>query len=113
MKDEKDDYDYGYEYANDMMKNDCKTANVVDKLNEDYCTSLNCKSWGSEYCSRCSHYLKYGLGEDVDGTTWRWEFNPMFGPLFLDEEFEPLYDQPNEKSLCWDTFQKWYDERNK
>lgn len=75
-----------------------------------YCTSLYCKSYGSDYCPECSHSRSFGFGLDANGRFWRWESNPYFGPLFLAADWDtPIRRQPGEKSLAWGVFQWWMD----
>ncbi len=64
------------------------------------CSSLsNCRGGN---CSHCSHANYYG-----EGGGYRWEFSPMFGPLFLKKDGEPLKRQPL-TGKAWDAFMEWH-----
>ena len=74
----------------------------------DICTSLNCTSFPCGYCSKCSHSIFLGEGTDINGKKWKWEFNRMFGPIFLRKDDEPLKNQPiSENHPVWEVFEKW------
>ena len=80
-------------------------------LKPNDCTSLNCQSWGSDYCTECSHARFFGEGVSRTGRLWRWEFNPYFGPLFLTAKGEPMAYQPvDEDHQAWEPFEKWHKE---
>jgi len=73
----------------------------------DGCTSINCVSFGSDYCPKCSHALYFGEGY-VGEKLWKWEFSP-FGPNFYKADGETLRSRyPGEKHLVWDVFEQWY-----
>lgn len=74
----------------------------------DTCTSLQCASYPCAYCARCSHAIFEGSGTDATGKVWRWEFNPVRGPLFLRKDGEPLVRQPI-AGRAYDVFQGWLD----
>jgi len=80
----------------------------------DSCTSLSCTSYGSLYCERCSHGRVLGMGIDNSGKAWRWEFNPMFGPLFLAKDWDtPLKRQYySERHRVWTLFNRWMTRRD-
>jgi hypothetical protein len=63
------------------------------------CSSLNNCLGGN--CSKCFHANYYG-----EGNGYRWEFSPMFGPLFLKKNGEPLKRQPL-TGKAWDAFGEW------
>ena len=71
------------------------------------CTSLMCNSLGCDYCKKCSHACFKGQGS-VNGKEWRWEFNPMFGPLFLRKNDVPLKNQPLKNHPVWKVFDEWH-----
>lgn len=76
------------------------------------CTSLVCHHRAlrrqPEYCYTCPHAMFYGSGEDSNGTHWKWEFSPVHGPLFVDEENSPLENQPRHHSHpAWEPFTRW------
>jgi hypothetical protein len=74
----------------------------------DNCSSLTCRTTEYEYCKKCSHAIWYGEGEH-NGKIWKWEFTPMFGPLFLRKDGEPLKHQPiHEDHPAWKPFIKWF-----
>ena len=68
------------------------------------CSSLTCSNYASDYCKKCSH-ANYIQEQELDGKVYRWEFNPMFGPLFLRKDYEPMKRQPIPKSKAWDAFE--------
>ena len=75
----------------------------------DICTSLMCPGPPNKHCRECSHCIVFGQGTDKHGITWKWEFNPRFGPLFVDANGEPLDDQPiEEDDVRWEPFEAWY-----
>lgn len=78
---------------------------------EMMCNSLKatCTEEATGYCRRCSHAYWYGEGEGPDGVTYRWLFNPRFGPEFVDEDQEPFDVQPMSASYPgWVPFNRWY-----
>ena len=75
----------------------------------DECTSLMCSNYGCDYCAECSHAAFDGEGMDCNGRTWRWSFNPMFGPVFLCKDGEPMARQPGEFHPVWDAFNDWHE----
>jgi len=75
------------------------------------CNSLSGCS-GGDYCKKCSHSRYFGE-VIVNGRRWNFEFNPWFGPLFLNSSGEPKKVQPAEKHPVWDEFQKWHDRKFK
>jgi len=83
-------------------------------MKPDHCTSVRaaltgegCSDYG-DYCRKCSHALYFGEGKDRNGKLWRWEFNPMFGPMFLRKDGEFLKQQPvYENHPAWEPFEKW------
>lgn len=60
------------------------------------------------------------IGEAADdtGKVWRWEFDPRFGPLFVNQQGEPLKNQPSPnlnaagvpRNKAWQLFVTWYKE---
>ena len=76
------------------------------------CTSSICTNYNCDYCPECSHAIYRGWGKDSDGGWWRWQFQPRFGPLFLDKNGEPLEEQPDSDLPIWDAFQRWIDRIN-
>lgn len=46
---------------------------------------------------------------EVGGTTWYFDFGPMFGPLFTTKRGVPLAKQPDERSPVWGPFYDWYE----
>jgi hypothetical protein len=75
----------------------------------DRCSSLSgCK--GGEYCEKCSH-SHYSGEVFVNGIRWNFEFNPRFGPLFVNLDGEPKKVQPGENHKVWDEFGKWLDNK--
>lgn len=77
-----------------------------------YCTSINCQSWGCDYCPKCSHYMREAEGVDKNGKTWRWEFHNYCGPVFLRKDGQPLKRHPGEHSPAWDVFNKWWETKD-
>ena len=72
----------------------------------DICTSLSCTA-PKKHCCECSHAY-YEKTLIVNGKKNFMEFNPMFGPLFLNENGEPRKRQPTERNPVWREFEKWY-----
>lgn len=81
-------------------------------MKPDICTSLTCSNQGSGYCKKCSHAMFFGEGVSPSGRKYRWEFNPMFGPLFVKTNGESLINQPSEKNKIWDVFAEWLKKRD-
>ena len=81
-------------------------------IKPDECSSLICYP-PHDYCPDCSHAGYFGEGSDIKGKLWRWSFNPMFGPLFLRKDGEPVERQPmRENHPAWGPFEKWAKERD-
>ena len=82
-------------------------------IEPDICTSLICPGPPNKHCPKCSHAIFFGEGTDVNGKVWRWEFNPMFGPTFLNIKKKPLKRQPiSENHPAWKPFEKWESAHN-
>jgi hypothetical protein len=79
-------------------------ANMIPR----YCTSMFCCDYGCDYCSECSHAYHIGAGSDINGKSWRWQYNPWEGPTFLRKDGNAMLRQPSIKSPAWDVFQKWF-----
>ena len=78
----------------------------------DECTSLDCISFGGDYCPKCSHALYFGEGY-VGQRLWKWEFSPMFGPNFYMADGQTIrYRQPGERHPVWSVWEQWYEEVN-
>ncbi len=76
------------------------------------CTSLSCTSKNCAHCSRCSHALYVGQGEDDEGCTHYWTFSPRNGPLFINEHGSDLEIQSeDEEDACWKPFEAWLEKR--
>ena len=71
-----------------------------------YCSSYRCQDFGCDYCRECSHAIFFGSGIGFK-KAWMWEFNPMFGPLFIKKDGTPLKKQPDEQSSAWLAFGEW------
>jgi hypothetical protein len=65
-----------------------------------------------EYCKKCSHANYFGE-VIVSGRTWKFSFNPQFGPLFLRQDGEPMNRQPTEYHPVWDKWELWHTENFK
>lgn len=77
------------------------------KTMPDDCSSTRC-SPPQGYCSECSHAAFAGSAK-INGKTWRWSFNPRFGPLFLKMDGMPMERQPTERNPVWKSFEVWLD----
>jgi hypothetical protein len=67
------------------------------------CSSMMCEP-PKEHCLKCSHATFRGQGT-VLGRTYRWEFEPMWGPRFLKKgEYDWL---PHHRHVAWKAFEKW------
>jgi len=75
----------------------------------DTCTSVQCGSYPCGYCAKCSHAWFEGSSVDGVGRLWRWEFNPITGPLFLRKDGEPLARQPID-GPAYQAFAAWHAE---
>jgi hypothetical protein len=74
------------------------------------CSSTRCPSTlgDNPHCPECSHATYFGEGQDARGRTWRWEFQPLFGPTFLRKDDYPLKRQPDSPlHPAWLVFTKW------
>lgn len=68
----------------------------------------------------CVANVTIGDARDSTGRLWRWEFDPRFGPLFVDRRGEPLKHQPeprlNAKGIPtnkgWQLFSAWHKQTN-
>lgn len=57
----------------------------------------------------CCFNTSSGEGVDRNGRTWRWDFSPQFGPVFIDKHGRPLKAQPvSENHVVWPVFNAWY-----
>ena len=73
----------------------------------DSCSSMLCGGPPNPHCRECSHGQWNGEGKDKNGKVWTWEFNPMFGPMFVKKDGEPMARQPMEKHPAWGPFEAW------
>lgn len=56
----------------------------------------------------CSFAKYAGIEHEFRGKIYRWDFSLMFGPLWLDENFEPLEEQLKHHACnCWKAFEEW------
>jgi hypothetical protein len=66
---------------------------------------------GKKYVARlclCCTPTHQGEGVDRNGRLWRWEFSPQFGPLFVNQQGDPLLVQPmSERHPVWPVFNEW------
>ena len=59
----------------------------------------------------CSFAKAVGVEYEYRGKVYRWDFSEMFGPLWIDEEGEPLAEQYRHHACaCWKAFYKWLGE---
>lgn len=59
-----------------------------------------------------SHSDVFNQTIEVNGKTWRFDFDKRFGPLWLRKDLEPRVCQ-NPKKEVWDEFDKWLEKYNK
>jgi len=82
-------------------------------MKPDHCTSLSCTAWGCDYCPECYHAMFDGQGIDRNGNTWKWDFQPYSGPLFVRWDGIPLKRQPSrEDHPAWEPFERWNEGRD-
>ena len=71
------------------------------------CTSTACQKH-HKHCEQCSHAYFSGVSrKDNNGKTWRWNYNPRCGVLFLNYNFKALKRQPDLNSTAWEAFRVW------
>lgn len=57
-------------------------------------------------CSFVDEFVEY----EYKGRTYRWEFSSMFGPLFVNQDWEPRKHQPvGPRGKHWEAFCDWWD----
>jgi hypothetical protein len=54
------------------------------------------------------HDHEYVEFETKSGKTVRFDFNPMFGPLFYGNKGMPLAKQPDPHTWTWAVFEEWH-----
>jgi hypothetical protein len=72
------------------------------------CTSLRCGEPPQPHCRACSHAIYRGKAT-LNRTTYRWEHNPQFGPLFSRRQDGVCDWTPNGRHPVWIAFQRWHD----
>jgi len=82
------------------------------KLTPDICSSLSGCAPPQDHCRECSHAY-WQVEVVVNGKTNRFEFNPQFGPIFMNCNWDPLKRQPCEKNPVRDEFEKWHNKKFK
>lgn len=72
------------------------------------CTSLRCGEPPQPHCRDCSHAIYRGKAT-LNRTTYRWEHNPQFGPLFSRRKVGECDWTPHARHPVWTAFQRWHD----
>jgi len=87
---------------------------INSNIGEDFiCGSLDCDSYGCDYCQKCSHAHFICKGTDEKGKERSWVFNPQFGPSFLRKDGEEMKRQPSIESAAWAVFERWHEKHKR
>jgi len=76
----------------------------------DICSSFSGCRPPTNYCRNCSHAHFEGRAT-IKGRLYRWEFNPVFGPLFSRRDQGECDWTPHARHPVWAAFQRWHDRK--